>query len=173
MGLVYMQLHRSKLAYDDEAFSYAMEGLMKAAQTFDESKGFTFSTYAAVCIYNNVAQYLRIVNKKRKLDVISYDSTLDDETGASFKDFLPDYNTPEEMLLKKEMYDVLMQKFDEVVDSLRSEHSVRIIEIWRESEFTAKQTEIAEQVGVTQAQVSRVLSTFKYKLKKEMEDYLC
>ena len=44
MGLVYMQLHKMNLAYDDEAFSYAMEGLMNAARTYETDKGVQFST---------------------------------------------------------------------------------------------------------------------------------
>lgn len=44
--------------YDD----YAQEGfigLMKACETFDESKGYQFATYASVCIRNAIAMHLR------------------------------------------------------------------------------------------------------------------
>lgn len=45
-------------SYDD----YAQEGfigLMRACETFDESKGYQFATYAIICIRNQIAMYLR------------------------------------------------------------------------------------------------------------------
>lgn len=173
MGLVYQQLHKFNLVYDENAFSFAMEGLMNAAKTYAKEKGFAFSTYATSCIYNAIAQYQRSLNKKRKLDVVSYDVVVDEESETTFKDLLPDTKTLEDVVLKQELCAVLMDKFYKCLDTMGNGVHANVIRVWQDSDFTATQTEIANEVGISQAQVSRVLSTFKYRLRKEMEDYLC
>jgi RNA polymerase sigma factor (sigma-70 family) len=173
MGLVYKQLYKFNLVQDENAFSFAMEGLMSAAKTYNKEKGFAFSTYATSCIYNAIAQYTRSLNKKRKLDVISYDVIVDEEAETTFKDLLPDTKTLEDVVLKQELYTVLMDKFYKCLDAIDNSAHVSVIQVWQESDFTATQTEISNEVGLSQSQVSRVLSTFKYRLRKEMEDYLC
>lgn len=173
MGLVYKQLHKFNRAYDDEAFSHAVEALMRAAETYDSTKGATFSNYASVCIYNSIAHYLRELQRANKLSVVYYDDTINAESNITFADILHDKNTPETEALKKEFYKVLWQKFDNVLLETTNETSKRAILMWRDSDFTAKQEEIAVVMNTTQSTVSRALSAFKYKLKKEMEDYLC
>lgn len=44
--------------YDDCA-QEGFIGLMKACETFDESKGYQFATYASTCISNEIGMYLR------------------------------------------------------------------------------------------------------------------
>ena len=47
---------------DPEYDDYAQEGfigLMKACETFDDSKGSKFSAYASICIRNSIIMYLR------------------------------------------------------------------------------------------------------------------
>ena len=173
MGLVYSQLHRFNMQDDDNAFSFGVEALMNAAKTFDASKGFTFATYATVCIYNALAHYLRSLNKKRQLSVVFYEDTIDGNADITYIDVLADPDTPETEYLKKELYAELWKAYDRAFEALRSDAAKAIISKWRESDFTIQQTELANEVGVTQSNVSRILSAFKYRLKKEMEAYLC
>ena len=172
MGLVYKQLHRFNRAYDDDAFSHALEALSNAARTYDESKSVAFSTYASVCIYNKIAWYLR-EEARVKLQVISYEEPAIDGTDVRLVDTLADPEATEDNILKNELYDNLWRAFDIVYNSLPNDVSKQIIALWRESEFTASQTVLAQNTGVSQAHVSRTLSAFKHKLKKEMEEYLC
>ena len=172
MGLVYKQLHKFNRINDEDAYSYAVEALYKAIETYDSSNGTKLSTYASVCIYNGIAMYLRgEVTRTSRMSVVSLEETLyDDVTRA---DTICSDEEADDLLLKKELYSVLHASFDKVLSKVTSSNTRAIIEAWRDSEFTATQSAISEKVGVSQAQVSRALSAFKYKLKKEMEDYLC
>lgn len=172
MGLVYKGLHKFKLAYDSEAFSYAMEALMNAARTYDSSKAVKFSTYATVCIYNGIGKYVRQLNKKRVLETVSYEETIQGCDELTYYDMLGSDETPETQFLRKELVDNVEKAFAVAYDSLPSTSRL-VIDYWRESGFTATQVVIAKEVGVSQAAVSRTLSVFKYRLKKELEDYVC
>ena len=75
-GLIYKQLTAFNLLYDQDAESFAHEALWRAVKTFDESAGVAFSTYAVCCINNELRKHLRTLNRKRQLDVVSYDAPL-------------------------------------------------------------------------------------------------
>ncbi|UKI51863.1 MAG: sigma-70 family RNA polymerase sigma factor [Clostridium sp.] len=49
--------------YKEDIISEGMLGLCKAADTFDESRGVRFSTYAAMCIRNAMLMFIRKTSK--------------------------------------------------------------------------------------------------------------
>ena len=171
IGLVYHFLHKFNLAYDDEAYCYAVEGLMKAAQTFAADKGSKFSTYAGVCIYNQLGMYWRRLRKENKLDTVSLDAPIGDNLRLS--DTLPDYNTPDVPLLQAELNRKLIDVYINIVKAMPKGPAKTILQCWLDSGFTAKQRELSEAAGVSQAHVSRTLSALKHKIKRELEDYVC
>ena len=174
MGLVYQQLHRFHLINDDEAYSLAMEALWHAIETFNTEKGFQFSTYASVCIYNAIGQHIRHKNRKRQLEVISYNILVegkDNETELEY--FLGDLtDDPEKRVLLDELRVVAKQIIDEEFEKLSGNARI-VVGAWIASDYNVKQTEIAKETGVSQSNASRILSAFKYKLKRRLEDYLC
>ena len=174
MGLVYKQLHRFHLVNDDEAYSLAMEALWQAVETFDVTKGFQFSTYASVCIYNAIGRYIRHKNRKRQLEIISYNAIVDDNDGdTEFEYFFGDLtDDPEKRVLLKELDVFIKQSISEEYFKL-SGNSRIVIGAWIASDYKVKQGELAKATGIAQPTVSRILSAFKYKLKKRLEDYLC
>lgn len=172
-GLVYKQLHRFNLAYDNDAISYAFETLHRAAVTYDKEKKVAFSTYASSCIYNSIIWYLREKARDEKLKVVSFEEPVDDCVGVTIADTLSTDETAETAYLSKELNEMIWLAFDRVYDALPNEVSKSIIRIWRDSDFTIRQRELADRAGTSQAHVSRTLSAFKHKFKKEMEDYLC
>lgn len=172
IGLVYTQLHRFNRAYDDEAFSLGLEGLWKAACTYDNTKNVAFSTYASVCIYNSIAMYLRHLCTQANKPVSSLDANIDDSE-ITLSDIVRVEETPETTYLKKELYEVLWANVYDLHQSLPNDNAKAVISLWIESDFTAKQREIADAVGISQAYVSRTLSAFQHKLKLRMEEYLC
>lgn len=173
IGLVWKQLHKFNRADDDNAFSYALEALGVAAQTYDKTKGYAFSTYASTCIYNAVGCYLRSLNKQKQISVVYYDDFIEGSDKLTYLDVLPDTETPDKATLDRESKEQLWAAFEKVLSTMSDKASVSIIRYWQQSEFTAKQAEIAEHVNVSQSHVSRTLSAFKHKLKQELEDYLC
>lgn len=68
MGLVHYVLHKYFPLYIDnqDNIQNGYVGLIKAVDSFDESTGNTFSTYATRCIFNEIAMDLRRRNKYAK-----------------------------------------------------------------------------------------------------------
>lgn len=173
MGLVYTQLHKFGRANDDEAYSCAVDALVRAIETYDEKKKITFATYASVCIYNAIGDYLRRLSKKSTIITVSYNDPIYPGSNQTYFDTLQDEHNVVDEVLNKELYAQLWKAFDKAYAELTSEQAKAAIDYWKESEFIATQSEIARAVGLTQSYVSRVLSAFKHKIKIELEEYLC
>lgn len=59
----------SSYADRDDALAHAYYGLVLAAQRFDPTKGFCFSTYAYWCIHNHILRGLKVNEKLIRVDV--------------------------------------------------------------------------------------------------------
>lgn len=174
MKLVYKQLHKLNLYGDDDALSHGMEGLFKAAATFDASKGFAFSTYAMTCIYNAIMMYVRGLNKKHCLCVISYNEpVMDEDNDAELLEILPGHTSMEDEYIQNWRFKRIVDTVETLIDIEPIGTSKTILQLWWKSECTLKQRELADKAGTSQAYVSRTLSAFRYKLKKELEEILC
>ena len=171
IGLVYMQLKKFNRAWDEDAYSYALEALGRAAMNYRPDKNTAFATYASVCIYNGIAMYLRDLKRASKLQVVSYDYMLDDK--FSVLDTLLGPNDSEDCVLGEELNNHIWATFCKVRDGLSSDIAKQVIDVWAQSDFTMKQGAIAANLGISQGHVSRTLGAFKHKLKKELEEYLC
>ena len=98
--LIYQKAHL-RLLYDNDVDDLVQEGLLalvNAVNTFDNSKGVKFSTYANVCISN------RLTNTVQKN---SYNNNI-----ANFNEFFNDITniTPESIILEKEKTQELYNK---------------------------------------------------------------
>lgn len=162
-GLVYHQLHKFNLAYNEDAISYAMEALWKAASTYDESRNCKFSTYASTCIYNGIMMYLRVSSKEQLLDTVSLEAELN-EDGLTYEDLIAGSND-----IELEQFSTINKAINRAIANTHNEKHKEIVIKWIESNFEATQKELAEMLDISQAQVSRILSIFKNKLKKELE----
>lgn len=172
LGLVYQQLIRFNLKDDQDAESYAYEALYKAVTTYDAAAGAAFSTYATCVIANTLRMHVRKANKKRQLEVVSYDTPVsDEEYSGAFVDMLRQAEDTESTVLFNELSDVVANAFSDIYDTLSDTHK-KIVSMWYESDYKMTQTEIARTLHLSQAMVSRVLSSFKYKLRVELEEYM-
>ena len=116
--------------------------------------------------------HLRKINRKRQLDVVSYDAPLSDEEDSStIVDTLKQAEDTESTVLFNELSCVVSESFKKVFCALNDTHK-KIIFMWYESDYKMTQSEIAKTLDVSQTTVSRVLSSFKYKLKVELEEYM-
>ena len=70
-NLIYYFIHKYNLSIEDY-YDICAIGLCKAANTYDDKKGIKFSTYAGVCIENEIKQELR---KQKNILVYSLDMT--------------------------------------------------------------------------------------------------
>lgn len=169
-GLVYKQLTAFNLLHDQDAESFAHEALWRAVTTFDASTGVAFSTYAVCCISNELRKHLRTLNKKRQLDVVSYDAPLSsDEDSLRLADILVHPNSVECALISEEDSKRIIQAFKEEYGLLSPKHKEAIRAFYtRDGKVTQK--EIATSVGLTQATVSKIVSAFRYRVKLRMEE---
>lgn len=169
LGLVYYQLHRCNAVNDDDALSYAMEGLLNAVRTYEYDRNIKFSTYASACIYNNIQLVFRQrAAKKRRITLLSYDEPAYDD-GLSVAEAVPSNFDIEQYLVQQEQRVALNEAFEKVLSNTTG-LSRRIIEAWRDSDFEADQQAIAKVVGTSQSYVSRILKIFRHKLTQEMEE---
>ena len=67
VSLIYYVLKKMNLYKNaDEYYDIGMIGLIKAADTFNESKGYTFSTYGISCIRSELLGYIRRQNSNKR-----------------------------------------------------------------------------------------------------------
>lgn len=173
VGLIFNQLNKFNLAKDPEAESIGYEALYNAILTYDQSKSVQFSTYASVCIYNALGSYVRTQNKQRQLEVISYNNVAytEDGTDHEFVDFISAPSDVEQGYMKKELHRLVREEFQKQYDILTNEKHKSIISLWRDSEYEASMVSIAKQVGVSQPYVSQVINSFKFNLRKRLEEH--
>lgn len=172
-GLVYQQLHRFHRVDDPDAESFAYEALYRAVTTFDAAAGNTFATYAVCVIANALRKYLRDSNKKRQLEVISYHVPVGpEELGMCMLDTLAGPDSTLERIFASELSDASKRALAKVRSGLSVESHVKIFDAWCAADFAVRQQDVADQLSLSQAYVSRILSMIKARMKKELEDYL-
>ena len=173
VGLVYKQLHKFNLAEDPDAESIGYEALYNAVRDFDSSKGTQLSTLATVYIYNALGTYVRSLNKKRQLDVVSYHNIAYTDEGdeKEYVDFLASSDTTESVYIRTEKCEAIRKVVQELYDSLANEKHKLLLDKWRESDYTATTKSLAVEVGVSQPYASQIISSFKSKLKQRLEEH--
>lgn len=172
-GLIFSQLKNFYLAQDPEAESIGYEALYNAILTYDSSKGTKFSTHATVYIYNALGSYVRALNKKRQLDVMSYNAVAYAEDGMEheFVDFIAAPSSVEDSFVQNELSEMVKHEIQQLYDELTNAKHKAIVKEWITHEYDVSMSHIAKVVGVSQPYVSQIINSFKHKLKKRMEDY--
>ena len=154
MGLVHYVLHKYFPLYIDnqDNIQNGYVGLIKAVDSFDESTGNTFSTYASRCIFNEIAMDLRRRNKYAKdislHAVLAEGDTRDDpliiEDVLSYED---DY-TP-----------LYIQEFVQCLDE-------RETTVLRYLMAGKNQTYISNRLGMTRSNVCLIVKKMRSKWKE-------
>lgn len=78
----------------DELFAVASLGLVKAAQSFDPSKG-TWSTYAGRCMHNEIRMAVRSAGRDGKREALRLDAPAGEDGDATVGEFIPDDSAPQ------------------------------------------------------------------------------
>lgn len=103
-------VNRMGLAHNfEEYFSAGQIGLIKAANTFDESKGIKFSTYAGKCIGQEILHKMYYQNRnkrKHNYNLISFDENVGD-TETTFYEIIDSGVNLEEDFIKQEKIKLL------------------------------------------------------------------
>jgi len=150
----------------EDLISIGTIGLIKAINTFDESRGTRLATYAARCIENDVLMHLRNL-KKTRAEVSLYDPIGFDKEGneISLLDVLFADNDIVETVDSKMQEEKIVQKMGAL-----SRRERQVIEM-RYGLFTGikeTQRDIAKKLGISRSYVSRIEKKAINKLIKEL-----
>ncbi|MNU34839.1 RNA polymerase sigma-35 factor precursor [compost metagenome] len=166
-GLLYKQLKKFYLINDPDAISLGYEALYKAILTFTPGKS-AFSTYATVCIYNQLGCHVRSLNTKIATNTGSYEEVAFED--LRLIDTLEAPGSVDENILSEAGIEYFHKVFEYCLKELvRSELHKQIISLWYESNFTMTHARIAEELGCAQSYVSQTIKWFKASMKQIWE----
>lgn len=156
----------NKYLFEEDLLQIGRIGLIKAANTFDEKRGYKFSTYACQIIKNEIFMYFR--KDKRHNDTISINAQI---TAIDTENI-----TLEDILVSDLTADGNMLLFDEINTLYKNLHQLKsfktqAIIIHYFGLFYCKklnQIELSDMFKISQAAVSR---TIKKGLKELREIY--
>ena len=142
-------------------------GLMKAITTFDISKGFEFSVYAARCIDNEILMFLRKMKKDKNID--SMDRVIfhsKDDKKLKIEDTLSDGTDIVEDYERK----TINENIREVVNKLPvRDREIIMLYFGFYNDKCYSQLEIANMVNLSQAQVSREITRLISSLGQQLQ----
>lgn len=172
-GLVFNQLKHLKVLFDPDAESIGYEALYNAVLTYDDSKGIKFSTYATCCIYNALGSYIRTKKKKRQIEEVSYNNIAfnDDGVEHEFLELFCSNDSVDSGIIKAEVVSKVCEVYQYVYNRLTNEKHKAIISAWHTSDYTLSNNELAEYAGVSQPYVNQIINTFKYNMRKRLEEF--
>ncbi|MGG3871395.1 sigma-70 family RNA polymerase sigma factor [Brevibacillus laterosporus] len=133
------------LDYDD-FFQIGCIGLVKAAQRFDATLGFKFTTYAGIRIKSEIQKVILLSKRaKRSGKVVSLDYPIEDGEGT-LQDLLANYDSVEEEVEASLLFNELIRK-EPVITKLALQG------------YT--QMEIGRKLGISQNCVSQKMQSMK------------
>jgi len=152
----------------EDLISIGTIGLIKAINTFDNSKGARLATYAAKCVENEILMHIRALKKNRHevslqepigTDKDGNEITLEDILGGNSDQVLDEV----EMIL-------LDEKLKRVIKKLKSrEKKVLVMRYGLEGKKKYTQREIAGELGISRSYVSRIEKKIISKIAEEFE----
>lgn len=152
-----------------ELESVGLYGFVKALNTYDKSNGTKFSTYSVKCILNEIYYFLRKEQKHLTL-VDSLDKEIStDKNGNSLTigDTISDTvasgeKTLEERVMLMELHDILVDSLEYLEDD---EQYLITYRYGLNDGLVKKQTDIANELNMSQANVSKLEKTCLKKLR--------
>lgn len=155
-NLIYFYLHKRGLSID-EYYGLAAIGLCKAAMTYKDGVS-EFSTYALKCISNEVGNYFRNYFRTRTIPddlIVSLQDIVlqDDDEPLTYERYIPDnINVEDEVIARISVNKVLSNLTDQ-------ERQILLLHM-----DGMRQIDIANHIGISQAQVSRTLRGLKRRI---------
>lgn len=175
------KINPPKREYED-CLQEGLFALWKACQSFDNTKGFSFSTYAVPTIMGYIQKYLRdrtnnikiprrvYEEKGEELDILKTIASFEVEIGEhiTLEDVLEDTTDFVEELVTTEE---ITQKFEKVLNLFKGRQRDMLIEYCYSTYYGEdfSQSDYARKYNCSQATVSRLIKVFRRKLE-EAED---
>lgn len=151
--------------YFDDFVQIGTIGLIKAAESFDESKGITFATYASRCIKNEIFMFLR--KEKKVKDNISLDEPISvDFEGKelTLSELVPDNSVQVDEKIEQrsnieEYFNIILNVFEP------RDRSILLYKI-----AGVNQRVIADKLQISQSYISRLEKKLEEKAKKYLNN---
>ncbi len=154
---------------NEDLLSIGTVGLIKAVDSFNESKGIRLGTYAARCIENELLMFFR-AGKKTAKEVYLYDPIGTDKEGnainlleiieAEEEDYTDRYERKEKLSVLPRLITELLEEREKEIIALR-------YGLYGGRELT--QREIADRLSISRSYVSRIEKKALRKLREEYE----
>lgn len=154
MNLVHYIVHKHFPQYtaNQDVIQNGYVGLIKAVDSFDESTGNTFSTYAARCIFNEIAMGLRRQNK--------YARDISLNTVLANSDRRDDPLTIEDILAYEDDYtSMYIQEFVRCLD----EREITVLKYLMDGKTQAY---VSNRLGMTRSNICRIVKVMRSKWKE-------
>ncbi len=153
----------------EDLYQQGMIGLIKAVDSFDETKGYTFSSYAFMCVRNSVFTAGRSTKRYTDNVTTSLDKVVtigNDGIEISIANSIPsEFNLEQDCINRMEVEKALklLERLDEKSKFLiKANFGIGMNEL--------KQADIAKALGMTQSYASRLIAKNLKKLRKMMEE---
>ncbi len=150
----------------DDLISIGTIGLIKAVDSFDESKGIRLASYASRCIENELLMHMRAVRKTAR-DVYLYDSIGSDKEGneISLMDIMEYEDEDVAERLTREQH---LKQLSGFMEQALTERERRIIclRYGLDGKGERAQREVAQRFQISRSYVSRIEKKALGKLKK-------
>lgn len=154
---------------NEDLLSIGTVGLIKAVDSFNESKGIRLGTYAARCIENELLMHFR-AGKKTAKEVYLYDPIGTDKEGnaislleiivAEEEDYTDLYERKEKLSVLPRLLEANLEEREKEIIALR-------YGLYGGKELT--QREIADRLAISRSYVSRIEKKALRKLREEYE----
>ena len=146
----------------EDLISIGTIGLMKAINTFNNSKNIKLATYASRCIENEILMFLRRSNKIK--GEVSIDEPLNQDGDGN--DLL---GTDEDVVYKnledevdRRLLKAALSKLDE------KEKNIMNLRFGMQGEKERTQKEVADMLGISQSYISRLEKKIMIKMRKDI-----
>lgn len=156
------------MEYDD-LLSVGTIGLIKAIDTFDINKNKKLSTYAYICIVNEILMYINSnknhINNLSMHDIVTSDS---DGNSITVEDTLTNkyYDDIDESLIN-EIENKLLYNALNILPERDQYVIVKLFGLYDNNKQT--QSEVSKSIGVERSMVSRIRTAALDKLKRKLE----
>ena len=153
----------------DDLISIGTIGLIKAVNTFDETKGIKLATYASKCIENEILMYFR--SQKKCSQDISINEPIDSD-GEGNPLTLMDIISVEDTIADDIDDKITFAKLYRYVDELNDEREKTII-IMRYGLYDSEpmtQKQIAKRLNISRSYVSRIEKKAIERLRKRFSE---